>query len=718
MRKLGFISILFVWISVGNVTAQIDTDRMTIIGRNALYFEDYILAIQYFNQIIRVKPYLAEPYYYRALGKYYLEDYRGAQNDCNLAIERNPYFVDAYNLRGILNQKMEDPRSAIRDFSRGLEIDPRNINLTINLGIGYIQTEDYEKAIEVYTHALDLSPNLISAWLNRGLARLSMKDTAQALSDFTKAIALNPYIPDGFVNRAMIYYHRDEFDLALQDMEKALKLKPDDPSLYMNRGILRYQLDDLQGTLEDFDKVIELEPRNAMAYNNRGILRAEIGDLNRAIDDFSRVLALRGDDMLTLYYRGMLYKETGEYQKALSDFNFVANEYPDFGPVYYNRAEIKQLLGRQEDAQLDYNTAMKLEMTRRENIGKADRDQQLARNDSDKDNDKGKKKEGRKATREESDRNINNYNKIAVLDDFGNEQAEMISGSSLRGKIQNRNIIIDLEPQFGLSFFAGDTLVHRVRYYNREVERFNRFKMFARPLEITNQMLEPDRETSALIFKSIEQTDARLKNIGNASPDDLYLERGLLYLAVLNLNNAIENYNRIIARDSTNYLAWFSRAYARYKMVEIVKDFQSQTPPEADELNLSGVQPPGSAIARQEQEQKILDYEVILSDLNQVTLLKPDFAFAWFNMGYIKSLLRDFEVAKEDFSRAIQANPDFGEAYFNRGLIRLFLEETTAGTLDLSKAGELGIYEAYSVIKRYGAETFEPEKSDKEESNE
>ena len=80
------------------IAAQINTDQVMIIGRNALYFEDYILSIQYFNQVIKAKPYLAEPYFFRAVAKFYLEDYRGAEKDCDLAIERNPFIVDAYQV--------------------------------------------------------------------------------------------------------------------------------------------------------------------------------------------------------------------------------------------------------------------------------------------------------------------------------------------------------------------------------------------------------------------------------------------------------------------------------------------------------------------------------------------------------------------------------------------------------------------------------------------
>ena len=73
--------------------AQFNTDRLVTIGRSALYYEDYVLSIQYFNQAILSKPYLYEPWYYRGVAKYYLDDYIGAESDCTEAISRNPFVV-------------------------------------------------------------------------------------------------------------------------------------------------------------------------------------------------------------------------------------------------------------------------------------------------------------------------------------------------------------------------------------------------------------------------------------------------------------------------------------------------------------------------------------------------------------------------------------------------------------------------------------------------
>ena len=75
--------------------AQINTDRMMSIARNALYYDDYVLSISYFNLVINYKPYLYEPYFYRGVAKFYLEDYSGTILDCSEAINRNPYFPNS-----------------------------------------------------------------------------------------------------------------------------------------------------------------------------------------------------------------------------------------------------------------------------------------------------------------------------------------------------------------------------------------------------------------------------------------------------------------------------------------------------------------------------------------------------------------------------------------------------------------------------------------------
>ncbi len=83
LRKAVFLFLLFPLAAL----AQFKTDRLVMIGRSALYYEDYVLSIQYFNQAISAKPYLYEPWFYRGVAKYYLDDFAGAEADCTEAIK-------------------------------------------------------------------------------------------------------------------------------------------------------------------------------------------------------------------------------------------------------------------------------------------------------------------------------------------------------------------------------------------------------------------------------------------------------------------------------------------------------------------------------------------------------------------------------------------------------------------------------------------------------
>ena len=67
----------------------------------------------------------------------------------------------------------------------------------------------------------------------------------------------------------------------------------------------------------------------------------------------------------------------------------------------------------------------------------------------------------------------------------------------------------------------------------------------------------------------------------------------------------------------------------------------------------------------------------------------------------VLSILKDYRAAIVDYDRAIQLDPKFADAYFNRGLTHIFLGNNRQGIQDLSKAGELGLFSAYNIIKRF-----------------
>lgn len=689
MRKIFYsLHILFLLGLASNSKAQIDTDKVLIIGRNALYYEDYVLAISYFNKVIRVKPYLADPYYFRAFAKYSLDDLKGAENDMDKAIEISPFYADFYRFRGDVRSKFGSYDKALTDYGKGLEISPQEQGIFFNRGLVYMNTKDYKKSVADFSSVLKIDNAQYGAFINRAISKLNLKDTIGAVKDMDEAIEVNPLVADAYRFSAIIYYETNDFEKAVARIDEAIRLDQDEASYYMMRGVARYQMDNLEGTMMDFNQVIKLDPKNTVAYANRGLLRIEVGDVNNAIDDFSRVLALNPNDLLTLYNRSLLYIKVGQYRDAISDLNLIIDHYPEYPDAYMARSQANSGLNYVTAAGQDYNMAYKLEQDKRKKAAK-------------KGNQKDKNKP--KQTRDENDEDINNHDKIAVLDDFGIDENEVDEISNLRGKIQNRKIIIDLETVYGLTFFSVDSLINRTRYFKPDVTQFNQRRKIGRPLIFSNREAETDGDKGIEYFSTINEVGAQLEK----SPDnfDLRFTRAILYGVVLNYTSAITEYDYIIENDKEGKLglfAYFNRAYMRYKMVEMMQTFNEE------ELPVNLISKPLSTFKKDEGVKndgiikQMLDYEMIERDLQKALEIDPNYEFAYYNLGILQCIRKNYEGAIVNFNKAIELNSFFAEAYFNRGLTRIYLKQDEMGTLDLSKAGELGLYKAYNIIKRYG----------------
>ena len=91
----------------------------------------------------------------------------------------------------------------------------------------------------------------------------------------------------------------------------------------------------------------------------------------------------------------------------------------------------------------------------------------------------------------------------------------------------------------------------------------------------------------------------------------------------------------------------------------------------------------------------------VIADLDKAISLAPSNPYLYYNRGNAYAAGSDFDKAIDDYNRAVELDPKMAEAYYNRGLAKLKLKKTKEAIVDLGKAGEGGLYKAYSVIKKY-----------------
>jgi tetratricopeptide (TPR) repeat protein len=664
--KAKLLGLLLMIISFVGVSAQINTDRVMAIGQNALYFQDYVLAIQYFNQVITVKPYLPEPYFYRAIAKIQLEDYVGAEADCTSALTLNPFMPGAYYARGFSRVKLNDLTGAEADLAKSLEYNPENPDLLrIRLWV-YELEKNYDKAladIDALVKRNKKEDSQLS--MDKGQVLLEKGDTLGAMQSFTTSIDADSTKNYAWSARATLKLQMHDNTGSLYDLNKAIALKSTYAGDYINRGLLNYWNKNYRGAFADYDKAIELDGQNLTAHFNRGMLRSEVGDLNNAILDFNKVIELDPENYDAYYQLALLNSETGDLNLAIKDYSKIIQRYPNFSPAYWGRSHVKQLLRDAKGAYLDQVTAQDIEKKRPETIKKE------TVNTSAKMAQSAKPAEAKAAI----------FNDLLARtgksSDNKNEQEDV------RGTIQNNNIDIANEPNFVISFYSKENQLKRLNYFYEELDLYNKKNGLSAPLKITNTDIALTSDMAQTHFATIKTLGDRIKS--NPSDADNYFMRGINYVTVQDYSNALDDFTHAIDLQPDFMLAYFCRANTLYKLL----DFKMNNPDansKKDDISL------GKLYKH--------DFDVILNDYNKAIGQAPNFAFARFNEGNLLCQEKDFQSAIDCYTEAIKAQSDFAEAYFNRGLAYLYINDTKRGIADLSKAGELGIYQAYNVMKR------------------
>jgi tetratricopeptide (TPR) repeat protein len=656
--------------------AQINTERVMMIARNALYFEDYVLSIQYFNQVINAKPYLYEPYFYRGLAKINLDDFQGAEYDCSAAIQRNPFVVGAYQIRGLARIKQQKFDEAVEDYKKALEYDPENLTLWHNLTLCRMQKEDYEEAKADLAKLLTIAPKYTRAYLMRGGISLRQNDTIRALQDFDKAIDMDKYDPDAYASRAILKLQQNQYAEAEADFDNAVYLDAKNVGNYINRALTRFYQNNLRGAMSDYDIALDINPDNFIGHYNRGLLRAQVGDDNRAIEDFDFVIQIEPDNMPAIFNRGVLRAETGDLRGAISDFSTVIETYPNFTTGYHYRAEAKRKLGDRKGAEADELKLLKMDIDRRNGVTGGNN---MASNAGTEEKDDNK-------TRKKSDRNMNNYRKIVIADDANTEQRYT---SDYRGKIQDKNVNITIEPMYVLTYYEKANEVKRIVHYHKYIDDLNRSGVFPKRLQISNTEAPLTEEQVNTHFALIDTHTSSI--VSDPNNPVRHFARAIDFYLVQDFSGCIEDLTQAVVADDTFFPAYFMRALVRCKQLEYQKA-------EVEAISsTSGILLPD----KKKEVSSNTDYDIVKNDLDKVISLAPDFVYAYYNRGNLSAMLNDYRAAIVAYDKAIELNKDFAEAYFNRGLTHIFLGNNKAGISDLSKAGELGIVSAYNIIKRF-----------------
>ncbi len=639
------------------ITAQIDTDNVLYMGRSAISADDYLTAIRYFTQVIEAKPFLDKPYYYRAYAKFCLDDFRGAEDDCSKAIERNPYLVEVYQLRGLCRIRNDNFKGATEDYTQALRELPDDQSSFFNRGLCYMELKDYDKASADMSAILKRWPNFYRAFAVKAQISLAQKDTLSGMHWIDSLLELNPENADAWSFKGRFALGKEEYALADSFLTRAINFSPRNYEDYLSRALARHGLNRFGAAIQDYDKTLELVPQHFVAHYNRGLLRALIGDDNRAIEDFSFVIAQEPDNTLAIYNRALLRQQTGDYKGAIADFSRLIAQYPHFVYGYHARSECRRNIGDIKGALNDESVVARAELDL--TFGKRTR-------------------RPVKHVRKRSDHSLDKYQELVSDEDNDSTGSKFgrLFASDLFGKVQNKKVDRRLLPLFELTFRPAAP------------EKGYRSIAFLPELASLRQRL-PKLLMPSFSAGMESGTDlAADSSMPVKWPQHAALADSLLLSAVIAADaydyaSCLKQLQQAQAAphdETLEFLIRLQRAavlFRTYKTGMIV----------AGGKTVSGNK--GTMTSLQ-----------IMQEMDAAQKLSPSNQYIVYNRGCLYADLGENEKAEAFFTRAIQMDSRFAEAYFNRGLLRLERADKAGAQADFSRAGELGLYRAYALLKQ------------------
>ena len=643
-RLVTILALLFV-LCTTSVSAQYNKRYIAWASRNMLAEDNYKDAIDILNVLIRSDRESYEAYYLRGYAKLGLGDLLGARADLTRAIEINEVYTEAYHYRGIVNAELGNYEDAVKDLTSAIELRPDIIGSYYSRGVTHLRNKQWVKSLVDFDRVLRVTDKDAQTYINRGVALLGLRDTLGAHESFDRAIRTNRDYTEGYNQKAMLLMAEGRNEEALEMYNMAIKCDSSYLQPIFNRGIVFCNLERYEEATRDFERVLELNPYVTSAYFDLAIIHSIQGNFPEALAMYDKVLEHAPENVKGYYNRAGVLMEMNRDLEALGDYSKAIELYPDFANAYLHRAVVKDKIHDSAGAKRDRAIA----------------DRKIA------------EYEARLA---EDPEGLNIY---ADTSRHFNQLLSFESRLAERKLTEESATNATLREMFRWSLGAPRT-TEAHHYYSPILEATG---------VASDTLIVFSNEPTRLTEEEVAKVNERYEGVAYTDVESLF-RWAISQLTMRQYTSAINILTEAISLSPRDAMLYLNRAVARAEMIEFISSVGM-----GDRISID------SDMTLRSQTKRTYNYDEAIADLDRAAEFAPDVAYIYYNRGNLHALSGDMPAAYEDYSRALTMAPELAEAYFNRGLVQLLMKDTQKGVMDLSKAGELGIKEAYGILKRY-----------------
>ena len=485
-----------------------------------------------------------------------------------------------------------------------------------------------------------------------------------------------------FARNALAY---DDYVLSISYFNLIINYKPHLYEPYFYRGVAKFYLDDYSGTVLDCTEAIQRNPYFPNSYELRGLAYINMGKFAEAIQDYKMATSMSPDTRALWHNLALCHLEMDSLDQADSITNIIIRKWAKQADGYTIKAQVLMQKKDTTAAEVCIDKALEVDkfnlnaLVAKANILMSHEQYSEAIPYFDESIRLNSKSAGSLINRALCHYHLNRYRE--AMADY--DQA------------------LEIEPRNFIGHYNRGLLRANVGEDNLAIEDFN----FILSIDPDDMMATFNRAT---LLENIGDYRGAIRDyttVINEFPKFLYgYERRAAARRMIGDNAGATRDEDHVLKEQIAQRYGYSTPTSRQKnktrkMSQVnIDDYQKLVEEDNHEPEPTYESEYRGKVQNREQEAKLMlpneNTYKLYKDAGQTAILTT------FEQAFQQAQTGNISEAIAGFTQVIEQNDHIAEAYFNRGLLHLLLDDVPQAIPDLSKAGELGIYQAYNIIKR------------------
>lgn len=234
-------------------------------AREALAKNDFDLAIQKVNEILRISPESRDAILVLIEALVAKGEIKEASSRAHSFYEKNREDPMAWYWRGVVAGEEGRWGAAVQYFSKSVTIDPNALDAWNAMGEQLLAHNKAPGADESFTRALEIDPDNARAWFGKGKTMYVMNRWGAAIQSLDKYTALVPSDEDAWKFKADILFEKEKYKRAVDAYDKYLQIVGDESHALGRKGIALNAIGNTEEAKKCLEEAVRLDPSNKEA---------------------------------------------------------------------------------------------------------------------------------------------------------------------------------------------------------------------------------------------------------------------------------------------------------------------------------------------------------------------------------------------------------------------------------------------------------------------